>query len=122
MKFLELREFVNTFYERMKDRKYEIEDLTIRIAISSPSMGPSATVEVAGLSLGFDWDRGTMFIDPSKPLVVKTMKQKVWDMAHDHIYRLSRERSVKGNPTSAARWAQQVLDMAADTKEASRDE
>jgi hypothetical protein len=45
-------------------------DWTVRLRVEKamPSVGRSASVDVTGAEVGFDWNRGTVFLDTSKPL------------------------------------------------------
>lgn len=88
------------------------DDATVVIALSSPSMGPIAHTQVRHGHYGFDWERGMFVLTPTQDLVVKSDKEKVWDMAFDHIYMLAQRKSCKGNLTSKARWAREVLTRA----------
>lgn len=110
MKLLELHKILDVHVTRHQDDAdpYRL-DQDVMIAISSPSIGPCAMVSINNASFGFDWENGKFILNPAKPLVVKSEKEAVWDMAFDHIYSLSLRVSHKGNPTSEAKWAQEVL-------------
>lgn len=108
MKLLELYRTLDDAVKR-HERFIHRLDHNVMIKTSSPSMGFSSAVEVANAYFGIDWDSGRFFIQPSKSLVIKSEKEKVWDMAFDHIYTMSLQLSPKGNPTSAAKWAKEVL-------------
>lgn len=91
-------------------------DDLVSIVLSQPSMGPCAQAHISFASHGFDWEKGKFLITPNVPLVVRSEKQHVWQMAHDWIYMASQERSYKGNPTKRAQHAQRILDEAAKCK------
>lgn len=111
MRFEELRHMMNA-HAKMREGKEHQLDMEVSIALSSPSIGPRAKDSVRAASFGFDWDAGHFILHPTSQLVIKSEREKVWDLAFDHIYTLSLQKSSKGNPTSAAKWAQKVLALA----------
>jgi hypothetical protein len=80
------------------------------INVSKPSIGPIATCEVSSASYGFDWERGLFILSPAQPLVPKSEKEELWDLAYDFIYSLSEEKTYKGNETSLAKRAKKIID------------
>lgn len=116
MKFEELRKLMNNFAERYADRPDRL-DLDIKITLSSPSFGSRATCDVRRASFGFDWESGMFLLTPGVPLVRKTAKEEVWDLAFDHIYSMSLQVSRNGNPTSRAKWAKELIKRARDLEE-----
>ncbi len=119
MKVSELKTLLEN---RGKTRDHD--DIEVVVSISSPSIGPRASCSITSAGFGFDWEAGLFLITPKLPLVVKSEKEEVWDLAFDHIYTLSKQVSYKGNPTSEAKWAQEVMRRAKErtTKEQAGDD
>lgn len=112
MKILELHKILDEHIKRNQDYK---NDLPVQICTHSPSIGPRSSCGINSASWGFDWDVG-LYLTPNKPLVVKTNKEELWDLAHDFIIRQSKEvviRRGKECPTWRAKAAQEILDRAA---------
>lgn len=80
------------------------------INVNKPSVGPTATCKVDSASYGFDWERGLFILNPTKPLVPKTEKEELWDLAYNFIYSLSKERTHKGNETTLAKRAKRIIE------------
>lgn len=111
MKLLELYNLIDNRIKQCKGKEHQL-DQTVKIAIASPSIGPRATCDVRFAYFGFDWESGMFVLNPTESLVVKSEKEEVWDLAFDHIYTMSKKVSHKGNPTSDAKWAMEVLKLA----------
>lgn len=43
---------------------------TVVIRVQNPSIGPSTKCNIKGLFPGFDWDSGTIFIEPENELKI----------------------------------------------------
>ena len=66
----------------------------LRIEKAMPSVGRSASVDVTGAEVGFDWNRGTVFLDTSKPLgladaELQAFRDKLM-RSQDALYMISR--------------------------------
>lgn len=77
MKFKDLQRAVNTL--NGTSGRYDDDDVVIAIAKSG--MGAHPCVNVKGVHSGFDWDHGKFMIFAEEPLVVKTDKEQMYDMA-----------------------------------------
>jgi hypothetical protein len=64
----ELKERVDFLVSNLDD--YDNEHMIVRIPASrsNPSIGPRGSVDVHGISRGFDWDHHSIFVDPSEQL------------------------------------------------------
>lgn len=71
-------------------------DWTVRLRIEKamPSVGRSASVDVTGAEVGFDWNRGTIFLDTSKPLGLSDVELQAFRTklmrSQDALYMISR--------------------------------
>ena len=110
MKIKELIDTLDRFYETPHLRRFIEDDGEVVIKLSDPSIGPMAMCSIKSVGQGIDWEKGKIIIWPKTNLVSLKEKEALWNCAHDFIYRLSKERTPKGNPTSLAKTAQAILD------------
>lgn len=73
MKFSKFTELVARIWSNTTTQRRDPE---ITIVVHSPgSIGPSPSVEVEAIHVGFDWDAGQVMIYPAQPLTVLTPEQ-----------------------------------------------
>lgn len=84
------------------------EDEEVKIVLSIPSIGPTATSKVESATYGFDWDKG-LLLRPSERLVVKDDKQSVYEDAQDLLMRIATESYTVKNEKYEHRRAKQIL-------------
>jgi hypothetical protein len=108
MKVSELKKVLeHSRLSRNPDR--EDYDEEVVVVLKEPSIGWRATTKVTSAYYGFDWDKGKLLLVTEDPLVVLKEKEALWQMAQDFIYQLSEEKTYKGNPTTLATRAKQIL-------------
>jgi hypothetical protein len=66
----------------------------LRVEKAMPSVGRSASVDVTGTEVGFDWNKGTLFLDTSKSLgladaELQALRTKLM-RSQDALYMISR--------------------------------
>jgi len=83
----ELKEWLDE-YLRVQPRNSET---TLVIDIARPSMGPTDSIPVDHISLGFDWNSGKAIIYAKERLVKKHENMDIYDMARDTMYSLYTE-------------------------------
>jgi len=62
---------IKDLIKQLNELEDQCKDWEVVIAEASPSFGPSSSVEVNQLRVGFDWNSGKVFIIPKKPLFKK---------------------------------------------------
>lgn len=85
MKLKELIDVLNNY----DSHTAQYRDLEVVVAIHSPSVGPSASVDVTGCHVGIDWDNGKLFLTTKDPIVKKTNKETAFDTAHELLMYLA---------------------------------
>ena len=60
---------------------HDDDDLKIRLAM--PSIGPVATSDIESVAFGFDWESGSLIINPTRRLSEKTQNEDTYHMASD---------------------------------------
>jgi len=92
MNIRELKKTVDNIVSRLRDD----ENPRVGIPDNHPSIGGSSVTEVKDVSPGFDWDHGTVFIWPEKPLYCddKNHKQaKLFDKIYGWFWSLKRDNN-----------------------------
>lgn len=101
--------------KKLLDDPYHFErhaDDEVSIRLSDPSIGPVAMTGVRSAGFGFDWEKGHFILFPEKQIVTLKEKEALWQAATDMIYSLSKERTPKGNPTTLAKRAERIMEIA----------
>lgn len=89
--------------------KHTREPREVRIRVSRPSVGASASEPIQGICAGIDWDSGTLFILPAEPLVTKTPKRSIFDDGFRLLYALSGQRGRTGKLTQTAKEVREIF-------------
>lgn len=103
----DLKKFFDDAYTMERHGEDEIS-----IRLHEPSIGPVAMSPVKSAHFGFDWERGHFIFFPEQDLVRLKEKEALWQAAHDLIYSLSLEKTPKGNPTTLAKRAERIMEIA----------
>lgn len=90
------------------------DDENVFVLLKEPSLGSRSMSLIKSAYFGFDWESGRLILEPTKDLSTKRYKEKILDRAYDLIMQLAAQKTYKGNPTSLAKYAQEILDMAGE--------
>lgn len=78
MNLAELQQIVNGYCESVTDSGTRLEDISVLINLSEPSIGPSASAAVESIYMGFDWENNQLRIEPAKKIV--TLSKRLDDV------------------------------------------
>ena len=113
MKLSELKNLID-IWDARRNKNNPGSDLDVVISLQVPSIGSSACSKVRSASFGFDWDAGKLMLHPETPLAPLTKNQAIFDDGFDFIYQISQYKTPKGNPTTLAKWAIDILKASKD--------
>lgn len=68
MNLKELKDAIDTIVENMSNNT-KMEDISVRINLSEPSICCRASVGVERIMMGFDWEQNQLRIEPDKPII-----------------------------------------------------
>lgn len=106
---------VSSLYRQLENLKDKHGEDKIVLSLQSPSMGPVATISFKeNIWAGFDWEKGLVILQATQPVVIKTEKEELWDMAADFVYGLSTETYTRNGvtkPSSLARRALEIMEL-----------
>lgn len=88
------------------------DNAQVVVELSSPSIGVKGHCGIILAYSGFDWNNQLFFLQASEPLVIKSEKEAVFDLAFDLILELSKEKTYTDKPTNRAKMAQRILKLA----------
>lgn len=89
--------------------RVDLEDEVV-IPIAKDEIGGIPFTEVTRIVNGIDWDRGKLFFETKEPLVIKTDKESVYDMAVEFMMWLATKPNKR--ETYEIREAKRILDRA----------
>nr|WP_312985388.1 hypothetical protein [Clostridioides sp.] len=70
MNLKELKQAIDTIVESLP-RNTTLEDISVMINLSQPSICCRASVGIKDIKMGFDWEHNQLRIDPDKPIILK---------------------------------------------------
>lgn len=68
MNLAELKTIVDGYSESVLENGTKLEDISVLINLSEPSIGPSASSGVESVYMGFDWENNQLRIEPTKKI------------------------------------------------------
>ena len=89
MKLTELKAIIDREVEDLAEWKWKEDAIEVGVIIASPGIGATPAVKVRSAGRGIDWDDGVFLIGTTEPLVVKSKKEKAFDLAVDLLWFLA---------------------------------